>query len=119
SSTLEPWPPMRRELPAATITAPNLPSTAVPPSGSGLFQGEAEELHRVVVADAPHHLLQGFPVGGVFAVFHPGAQQLAEDAAEVLVAGVGQKAAGIGEHADEVAQQAAVGKGGELLDHAG
>ena len=34
------------------------------------------------------------------------------------MAGIGQEAAGIGEHADEVPQHAAVGKGGELLDHA-
>ena len=46
-----------------------------------------------------------------------GAKQVAEDAAEVLVARIGEKAAGIGEHADEAAEEAEVGEGVDLPLH--
>ena len=40
------------------------------------------------------------------ALFHPLAQQLAEDASEILVPGIGQEAARVCDHAEEIIQRA-------------
>lgn len=55
----------------------------------------------VAVADVFHHLPQKRHVARCFAFFHPLPDEVAEDAAEVFVAGVGEEAAAVGEHADE------------------
>ena len=46
------------------------------------------------------------------------AEQVAKKPAEVFVPGVGEEAAGIGEHSDEPAQQAHIGQGIHLFGHA-
>lgn len=57
----------------------------------------------VVEADAADDLLQGLLVVGILAVLDPLADDVAHDAAEVVVAGVAQEAAAVGQHTDEVA----------------
>ena len=72
----------------------------------------------VVEADALDDLLQSLLVVGILAVLDPLTDEVAEDAAEVIVAGVAQEAAAVGQHTDEVAQQAEAGQTGHLLFHA-
>ena len=72
----------------------------------------------VVEADAADDLLQSLLVVGILAVLDPLADDVAHDAAEVVVAGVAQEAAAVGQHTDEVAQQAEVGQGLHLVFHA-
>lgn len=72
----------------------------------------------VVVGDAGDDLLEGFVVLGVFAVGYPFTDEVAEDAAEVLVARVGYEATAIGEHADEVCERAKVSESLHLSLHA-
>ena len=72
----------------------------------------------VVEADAADDLLQSLLVVGILAVLDPLTDEVAEDAAEVIVAGVAQEAAAVGQHTDEVAQQAEAGQTGHLLFHA-
>ena len=71
------------------------------------------------MADAAHDRGQGGHVGGIFAVFHPGAEQVAEDAAEIFVPSVAEEGAGVGQHADEGRQVAEACQRGELGLHAG
>ena len=84
-------------------------------AGRGL-QGEVTLC--VVEADALDDLLQSLLVVGILAIFDPLADDVAQDAAEVVVAGVAQEAAAVGQHTDEVAQQAQAGQTGHLLFHA-
>ena len=72
----------------------------------------------VVEADALDDFLQSLLVVGILAVLDPLTDEVAEDAAEVIVAGVAQEAAAVGQHTDEVAQQAEAGQTGHLLFHA-
>jgi len=53
-----------------------------------------------------------------FAVFDVAADEVAEDAAIVLVARITHEGAGVGDHADEAGQEAEVGEGVELPFHA-
>lgn len=55
----------------------------------------------------------------VLAVFHPAADQLAGNSAEILVTGIGQKTSGIRQHADKVAEKPEVCQRGHLLCHSG
>ena len=57
----------------------------------------------VVEADTLHDLLQGSVDIGILAVFHPGADEVAQNAAEIVMPGVAEEGAGVGEHADKVA----------------
>ena len=80
---------------------------------------DVEVALAVVGGDVLNHLAQSLDVSGILAVLNPAADQVAHNAAEVLVTGIGQEGTGVGQHADEVAQQAQVGQGSHLLDHAG
>ena len=60
----------------------------------------------IVEADALDDLLQSLLVVGILAVLDPLADDVAQDAAEVIVAGVAQEAAAVGQHTHKVAQQA-------------
>ena len=75
-------------------------------------------MQGVVVADVLHHLAQGLHVVGVLPILHHLAKEVAEDAAEVLVTGVAQKAAGVGEHAVETADGTVAHQAQHLLLHA-
>ena len=55
----------------------------------------------VVEADALDDLLQSLFVVGILAILDPLADDVAQDAAEVVVAGVAQEAAAVGQHTDE------------------
>ena len=84
--------------------------------GGGALQ--VEVALGVVEADAADDLLQGLFIVGILAVLDPLADDVAHDAAEIVVAGVAQEAAAVGQHTDEVAQQAEVGQGLHLVLHA-
>ena len=57
----------------------------------------------IAVADAFNNFPQGSIIIGVLAVFYPVANEIAEDTAEIIVPGIAQEGAGVGEHTDEIA----------------
>jgi len=59
----------------------------------------------VAEADPFNDLLKRSIVVGILPVFYPITDEVAQNAAEVVMAGVAQEAAGIGQHTDEIAQQ--------------
>ena len=65
---------------------------------------QTEVAFGVAEANALDNGAQGLFIGGILAVFDPGAEQLTEDAAEILVPGVGEEAALVGQHSDEAGQ---------------
>ena len=85
---------------------------------SELAQAEPEIAGGVVVADILHHGADEVEVGRQEPLFHLGAEEVAEDATEVLVAGVGEEGAAVGKHADELAEEALVGEDLDLTLHA-
>ena len=72
----------------------------------------------IVEADALDDLLQSLLVVGILAILDPLADDVAQDAAEVIVTGVAQEAAAVGQHTHKVAQQAKACQTGHLLFHA-
>ena len=64
-----------------------------PPLWGKLTLDELEVVAGVLVADTAHDAAEHLAVVRVLTVINPGADQVAEDAAEVLVAGVGNEAA--------------------------
>src|SRR5258708_24038792 len=79
---------------------------------------EIEVLPGVVIADVADDLADPFQVVRDLDVGDLVAEEVAEDAGEVLVPGKGQETAGVGEHTDETAEHAHVGEGIYLGDHA-
>ena len=69
---------------------------------------EPEVVLRVPMADVRDQVLQPLAAVGQPAANDIGAQQVAQDAAEVLVARIGQKRARIGQHPDKAAEQSEV-----------
>ncbi len=61
--------------------------------------------------------LKGYFIVGIFAVFHPFAQKIAEYSSEILVAGVGQKAPWLGKHTHKISEKRKVGKRFKLRLH--
>lgn len=61
-----------------------------------------KERPGVLPADASDQIGQGGPIGRVLARLNPIAELVAEDASEILVPRVGEQAARIGRHADEL-----------------
>ena len=59
----------------------------------------------IVEADVFDHCAKQFHIGRDLSVFDIGADQVAQDAAEIFVARLGEEAARVGEHADEAAEQ--------------
>lgn len=72
----------------------------------------------VAVGDALDHVADKFEVVGEEAVVHVLAEEVAKDAAEVFVPWRGEVAARVGEHADEVAEEADGTEGVDLPFHA-
>ena len=56
-----------------------------------------------------------FLVVGESARLHPAADEVAEEPPKILVASVGEEAAGVGEHAHEGGQMPLRGQGGHLV----
>ena len=73
----------------------------------------------VVVRNIFYNLGENAVILGEFSVFHPVAKEIAEDASEVFVSGVGQEASGVCQHSDEAGQIAKSCQGGHLFLHAG
>ena len=63
----------------------------------------AEEAHHIVIAHVLRDTAQCVIISVIFAALHILPEQIAKDAAEILVPCVAQKAAGISEHTEEVA----------------
>ncbi len=84
-----------------------------------LLGGEGEVFPGVVAGDAGHDFAEDVVILGEAAVLHPFAQQAAENAAEILVAGIGEEGTAVGQHAHEARQVAQGGQGGQLIGHAG
>ena len=72
----------------------------------------------VVVRNIFYNLGENAVILGEFSVFHPVAKEIAEDASEVFVSGVGQEASGICQHTDKTGKISEVGKGNQLILHA-
>lgn len=56
------------------------------------LKGKLEIAFCIVVGNVSYNFGQGIHVRGELTVFYPGADQVAEDAAEVLMSGVGKEA---------------------------
>ena len=65
---------------------------------SPILELKSKILYRIVIADAFNDFFQCLIVSRIFAVFHPCADQVAEDSAEIVVSCVGKKASGVGRH---------------------
>ena len=102
------------EVPFVSHRGADIEST---PANSMILQ--AKIAHCVLTADTFHDLLKGGLHIGILTVFHPSAQKITQNAAKILVTGVTEKTAGIGEHADKIAQNSQICKGGQLLLHTG
>ena len=72
----------------------------------------------VVVGNVLHHLAQQLAIVGQQPLLHIVAKEVAEDAAEVLVARIAQERARVSQHAHETAQQTEHRQGVHLADHA-
>ena len=55
----------------------------------------------VIIADATNEIIEEILVVGNLSVFDIGADEVAEETTEILVTGVGEERARVGEHADE------------------
>lgn len=78
----------------------------------------AYHLSGVFGADIGDEFGEGGEVIGQFAAIGFGADHVAEDAAEVFMAGEGEETARVGEHADEAREQSGGAQGVELEFHA-
>ena len=85
---------------------------------SALFSVQAKIGGSILIADPANDLSKRLFIGGIFAVFDPFADQIAKNAAEIFMAGIGKKTAGIGEHSDEITKQGKVRKRTKLRFHA-
>ena len=85
---------------------------------SPFFLIELEISSCVVVGNVLYHLAQQFAIVGQQPLLHIVAKEVAEDAAEILVARIAQERARVSQHAYETAQQAEHRQGVHLLDHA-
>ena len=83
-----------------------------------LIQINHEIPHRIVVGDILHDFGEGIHIRRKFPVLHQLANQLAQDAAEILMSGVGEEASGIREHSNETGEISKAGKGEHLVSHA-
>ena len=68
-----------------------------------LVNFKAKELNSVVIANILDQFSKKFNVVGILPVFDPLTDEVAEDSPKILMAGVGQEAAGVSEHPDKVA----------------
>lgn len=73
---------------------------------------------RVVIGDILYNLGENVIIFGEFSVFHPVADEIAEDASEVFVSCVGQETSGVCQHTHESGEVAQVGKRNQLILHA-
>ena len=71
----------------------------------------------VGIADAFDDRAQRCGVIGVFPIFDPCTDQIAEDAAEILMPGIAEKAPGVREHAHKAREIAVGGECFQLVDH--
>ena len=73
----------------------------------------------VVEADALYNFFQGCIIVGIFAVFHPIANEIAQNTPEIIMPRIAQEGTGIGEHAHKIAQYAKICQRLHLLFHPG
>jgi hypothetical protein len=70
---------------------------------------EPEILPGIVIADIPDQAADEFVVIGDKSAPHVVTEDIAEEAAEILVARVGNEGPAVGQHADKLAEQAQLG----------
>ena len=71
----------------------------------------------VVICDALDDPFKGCVVLGILALLYPFTDEIAHNASEILVAGIGHEGAAVGEHTDEVGDHTEVGKSLHLRLH--
>jgi len=69
---------------------------------------DAEICLGVVEADALPRLAEAIHVGGIFAVFHPAADPVAQNASEIFETGIADEGTAVNQHIGEVAKQSEV-----------
>lgn len=67
-----------------------------PRSESEAFSWKTEEMDGVVITNIRHYFFEERFVFRIFAIFHNFADEIAQNAAEILVTGIRQEASGIG-----------------------
>ena len=77
-----------------------------------------EIFYGVLKGNFLHHAAQKLHIHGDLPFFGPSAQEVAEDSAEVVMAGIGDEAAGIRQHAHKAAKKSQVGLRDHLFLHA-
>ena len=65
-----------------------------------------EPLIRIVKRNILDYFAERFIIGNNLAVFHPPADQVAKNAAEIFVSGVRQEGARVGQHSDKTRKRA-------------
>ena len=78
---------------------------------------ETKVILGVVVCDALNDLGELVEVCGILAVLYPSANEVTHNASEILVAGIGNEGAAVGEHTNEAGESAEVGKCSHLGNH--
>jgi hypothetical protein len=86
--------------------------------GAKFLLGELEVFLGVLVGNVANKGSQKGVILGEEAVFDFLTHEVAEDPPKILVAGVGEEGAGIGQHPDEAGKEADGGEGVELIGHA-
>ena len=98
----------------------DVPTERKRPTGSLLrhkfgSEFEAEVVAGVAEADVSHHRADQLVIGRNFAAGHIAAEEIAERATEIFVAGIAHEAPRIRDHANEAREQADVRKRVDLI----
>ena len=73
----------------------------------------------IAIADTFDDFSQAAVNIGIFTVFRPGSDKVTQDPPEIVMAGIAEEGAGVGEHANEITQKSQIAQGFHLLFHAG
>ena len=80
---------------------------------------QVEIAGSISIADTFDDFSQAAVNVGVFTVFHPVSDEVTQDPPEIVMAGIAEEGAGVGEHANEITQKSQIAQGFHLLFHAG
>ena len=80
---------------------------------------QVEIAGSISIADTFDDFSQAAVNIGIFTVFHPGSDKVTQNPPEIVMAGIAEEGAGVGEHANEITQKSQIAKGFHLLFHAG
>ena len=71
----------------------------------------------IVVTNIDHELSQCIKISGILPCLDPLADQITKNTAEILMAGIRKEAAGVGQHAEMIAERRKGGIGAQLVAH--